>query len=378
MIGSLACLACGTALAWTQKMEVVWPMSENDSRARARDLALDAMRTKASNAVGKIVESSETLRDGKLTEEIRTVGISMVKLEDVRDTVKVDASGRSILSVTANATIDDSELGRRAAAMRQDIDKTKAVRRLTDENASLRQQLVDLRSQPGAAPSRAQAVDIQKREVEILDQLKSNDTAVGSTFAPGALLSIATLDADGWEKEKAKIDTDIFGELLRSPVQVKLLGVKQDGNKYLARVQVGWQPNLNSIYRILKRNFELEPPSFGKQEISKGISKGLIIYDKNRFSEKTSYSNRAWTYLSEHSIWIEIAVAGTTRRMPVLNKETEGFTSSYSAKEIYIRQSGNLGYVELPLTRGQVENATEVKTKLFLLKPDDSSVLSWE
>lgn len=361
-------------------MEIVWPMSETESWSRARELALDAMRTKASNAVGKIVESSETLRDDKLSEEIRTIGVSMVKLEDVRDTVKVDSSGRLILSVTANATIDDSELGRRAAAMRQDTDKTKAVRRLTDENASLRQQLTELRIQSGTAPSRAQAV-IFKREVEILDQLKNNDTAVGSTFAPGALFSMASQDSDGWAKEKTRIDADIFGELLRSPVAASLIAMENDEeDNIVAKVQVSWQPNMEMLHRVLMRNFNVRPPRSGHNGKSQMIT--VFFHENSQKDLRTDYTLRALKYLSGHIVVFGVTIGNKTVNLPVFGGGKGDIfrcpsgaigasiciLSKIPSDNLVQSYSGEISNpIRITLTRDQVEQVTGVSAKLYLV-----------
>lgn len=316
IVGTLTFLSGDMAFAWTQKMEMTWPLSENDSRARARELALEAMRTKASNAVGKIVESKETLSDGKLSEEIKTIGISMIKVEDVRDNLKITADGRASLVVSATVNVDESELVRRASVMRHDIDKTKAVRRLADENAELRQELLELRGKIGSSSDRSQSATAIKRENDILDKLQKNEQAVTSAFKAGTLLSLAQDDSNGWEKEKARIDSEIFGELLRSPVQAKLVGVEKTGDKYVAKVKVGWQPNMNSIYRSLQKTFHVDPPWTRTNGSSQAISITEWNYNSNVGLSK--YATRSWEYLSQNLVWLEITIANEIKLYPIL------------------------------------------------------------
>lgn len=387
---AITMLASSSALAWTQKMDIIWPMGENDSRSRARELALDALRIKASNAVGKIVESAETLRDGTLSEEIKTVGVSMVKIDDVRDTVKVEPGGRISLALSANVTIDDSELSRRATAMREDIVKTKNIRRLADENADLRQQLADLRNRGTTKANRSQAFDLQKRENDILDLIQKNDQAVTNTFAAGSLITLAAQDGDSWEREKARLDAEVFGELLRSPVQVSLVGVEQEGEKFVAKVQVGWRPNFDVLKRTLSRNFNdvylhnyLRPRNERSQLID------ITDFSNSGTRLKSNYTIRAWDFLSKYSVWVQIDLGTKSVKLPLFYQTKSGaFTGCedgvVDGAERIILSSGRFclilqdfndsavkglfreepNPIRIPLTRQQAATATDVKAVL--------------
>jgi hypothetical protein len=372
-------------------METDWPMGENESRARARELALESLRTRASSAVGVIVESSTSLRSDKLNEEIRTVSISMIQVEDVSDSVKVDATGKAILHVSARLVVDETELQRRAEAMRTDVVKLREIRRLTDENEILRDGIASLRKSMASAARPYGPNDLLAQEQDLLDKLRGNYTDVGSTFMPGTLVELAKSDRDGWAAERLSIDALIVDEMLNSPVQVRLMGVEQTEGSYVAKVNVAWKPNFAALNKSLSRYF------WSVNTILNGTG-NLIAIDIGRFNntaKRSEFSERAMQYLAPQSLWLEVKIAGSTASVPmmftggtVFGNGVNGCKAKDGWKGIASKQ-GSLCFVEqfstsqsmmgdidlknpvtLKLTKAQAERATELRAYLVLQRPD--------
>jgi hypothetical protein len=304
-----AALSGVQAHAWTERMEQSWALGEHESRAKARELALEAMRLRAAQAVGKIVESTATLKDGKLREEVRTVGVSMVKISEVKDSLQIGPDGRGTLLVSARVDVDESELQRRAEQMRQDRDTARQVSQLQAENEKLRKGLNELSTSLKAASSATDVVPLLKQQQELMSALRRNETHIGNTFSPGSLLAMADEGDRAWERDRQEIDEKVFDALLALPVMAKVRGVERQANGGLqARVQVGWSLPHEQIWNVFAKHIEVDPRFrakdrlvFGRRETKRGLNADLVQ-----------------SYLAEHSVELRLDLGGAQARLPVM------------------------------------------------------------
>jgi hypothetical protein len=322
------------AQAWTERMEHTWSMSEHESRATARELALEALRLRAAQAVGKVVEATTTLKDGKLKEEVRTVGVSMVKITQVKDQVKLDAQGRSVLVVSATVDVDETELQRRTEQMRKDRDMARQIGQLQAENDKLRKGLNDLSQSLRAATKPANVLSLLKQQQELMDALRRNETHIGNTFKPGALLAMADADSLRWAKDRAELERVVFGSLFAMPIQAKLVGVeKVDADSYRARVQVGWRLPTQAIESYLSKHFGYY----------KNWDGDFILSHSSE--EKTASSGRIFEYFSSRIFYIRISLGGASEFLPVVYPRDDHMPSCEVRGQSYDNRSFNLGAV---------------------------------
>lgn len=299
-------------------MEQTWAMSEHESRSKARELALEAMRLRAANAVGKIVEATTTLKDGKLKEEVRTVGVSMVRLTQVTDSLQLGADGRGLLRVSATVDVDETELIRRAQQMNQDRDTARQVSQLQAENEKLRRNLGALSTTLKAASTTADVVPLLKQQQELMAALRRNESNIGNTFTPGTLLAMANQDGESWQRDREQIDERVFEALLAMPVQARLVGVERlGGDRYQARVQVGWSIPMPSIKGVLEKHFD----GLEVQTQSNRVSVTLTKYATKR----SVNADRTLNYLFGHFFAVELNLGGASVELPLVYANREFF-----------------------------------------------------
>lgn len=377
LLGLLA-LASAPAKAWTQRMEQTWALGEHESRAKARELALEALRLRAANAAGKIVEATSVLKDGKLREEVRTVGVSMVKVSEVRDSVQVAPDGRTELLVSALVDIDESELQRRAQQMRQDRDTARQVGLLQAENEKLRKGLVDLSAALRAASSATDVVPLLKQQQELMTALRRNETHIGNTFSPGSLLALAEEGDRAWERDRQEIDEKVFDALLALPVAATVRGVERQANGALqAQVQVGWSLPAEQIWAVWAKHIQQryrskDRISFHGFETKVGLNADLVR-----------------SYLMEHSVELRLDLGGAQTRLPVMfNTGSDGRDCAWGwhhqfgregdvqicaqqfdmGARVNVNGTTQVNPVRLPLSAQQAADARALRVFLVLLR----------
>lgn len=154
------CLALGlsgSAGAWQKEFQTAFRLGDNDSRSSARAAALDQLRIQAAGEAGVYVEGRTTLRGDQLEEQITQIRGALVQLESLEERFEPQPDGYTLLTLRARASVDDSLLAQRVAALRQDADKTRRMAQLAQENAVLRASLSAI------AQERLQAIDAERQ-----------------------------------------------------------------------------------------------------------------------------------------------------------------------------------------------------------------------
>lgn len=301
------------ALAYSERMEHHWAMSEHESRSQARELALEAMRLKAAQAAGKIVEATSTLKDGKLREEVRTVGVSMVRISEVSDKLNVNAEGRSTLTVSARVMVDESELQRRAKQLREDRDTARQVSQLQAENEKLRRSLGELSASLKAAPKAATVPALLQQQQDVMAALRRNETHIGNTFSAGALLAMAEQDGESWAQAEAELQSKVFQSLLRMPVQAKVMGVeKLPSGHYQARLQVGWKVPAATVREVLGKHLDAS-------------GRGDDVFVSGSADKRSLHADRVRGQLQGHSAEVQLDLGGARLRLPLMYANAEFF-----------------------------------------------------
>jgi hypothetical protein len=315
-LGGLSLATLTPAWAYSERMEHPWAMSEHESRSQARELALEAMRLKAAQAAGKIVEATSTLKDGKLREEVRTVGVSMVRISQVSDKLNVGTDGRSTLTVSALVEVDESELQRRAEQMRQDRDTARQVGELQRENERLRRSLGELSASIKAPPKSASVPALLQQQQDVMAALRRNETHIGNTFGPGALLAMAEQDGESWARAEAELQSQVFQGLLRMPVQAKVMSVEKlaSGN-YQARLQVGWKVPVATMKPVLAKHLKF-------------YGDGDDITISGHADKLSLHADRIRGQLQAHSVEVLLSLGGANLRLPLMYANTEFFGTS--------------------------------------------------
>ena len=318
------------AATWQETMQVELGLGDRDTRVAIRTAALEEMRTRASQKVGMIVESTTVSTATKLTDEIRTVGVSLVKIDDVKEEVRLQRDGTVRLIVTATVTVDTSELDRRAASMREDSSKVEKVRLLAQENQILRRSLSDVTRMLGQQGTASATADLLQRQALILDGLSSNVQRVGQTFRQGALIAMAQEDEKNWQAVQLEIDSCIFERILAAPVSAKLVRVENGLTDVSVFVQVGWNADYLGIYNVLNRylfgaNLDMAGKLIGDHF---GYLESL-----NGVRPERAHAQRVFKYLAQSRVGLEISVGGVRKYLPMLFMSNEFSNNCQHATE---------------------------------------------
>ncbi|MBK7006128.1 MAG: hypothetical protein IPH37_14170 [Burkholderiales bacterium] len=387
----LALVPVAQAAVWRERMVVELPIGERDTRSRVRDGAVEEMRLRASRKVGTIVESSLRSDGQRITEELKMVGVSLVQVDEVVEQIRIDTKGTMWLEVSANVTVDESELERRAAAMRVDVEKARKIRQLTAENETLRRSLESIATSLRQKGSASDAADLLRRHAELTAALNDNKEQVGNAFAPGFIVDLSRQDAQGWTQVERALKEGVFEQIMASPVQAQIVRVEEAANGYTAMVRVGWNTNLNAVSKVLQTHLR----GADVNSYTPGIE---ISWYKNNGSGVSMYSQRVFEYLASHRLMLEFDLGGRTFAAPVMYLG-DGFSrkcsqmrtrpirgdsigdgsvcmasQSVTANELLGMDYNNrFNPMAVPLTKEQAQSATQIKAYWVLTRPDGST-----
>ena len=383
------------AATWQEAMQVELGLGDRDTRVAIRAAALDEMRTRASQKVGMIVESTTVSTATKLTDEIRTVGVSLVKIDDVKEEVRIQRDGTVRLNVTATVSVDTSELDRRAASMREDSSKAEKVRLLAQENQILRRSLSDVTRMLGQQGTASATADLLQRQAQILDGLSSNVQRVGQTFGQGALIAMAQKDEQDWQAVQLEIQAGVFERILATPVSAKLVRVESSLTDVSVLVQVGWNADHMGIYTVLNRylygaNLDMSGKLIGAHF---GFLESL-----NGIRPDRPYAQRVFKYLAQSRAGLEISVGGVRKYLPMLfisNEFSNGcehatesrpswdygntmvcisFQSKTAWKIRGMPSNDDVNPVKMVLSKAQAIAASEIGATWILKRPGDAEI----
>lgn len=301
---------------WVQSFDTKVVMGDGDSRIKARELALDQIKRMAGASAGSVVESVAVLKDERLTEQLRMVSVTLVKLDQVKESLAVE-NGAVMLSVSARATIDSSELERLATELRQDSGKAKALTQLQRENASLREELKRVSTQLQQRGTLNAADELGQRQTRILTAIATNEGRIRQVFERGALLTMADKDAAEQQAVRTELTEQVLNPLMGMPVHAQVKSVVRSGKTYSLALEVGWEPNLAKMRQVLRKY--LKPSSYW-EEASPQKTKQLYFSSWDNVDNRppTDMAPRVFAYLASHKVYAIISVAGRQIELPVM------------------------------------------------------------
>jgi hypothetical protein len=128
----------GTSLAiWPRQVTKAITLGDGDSTARARALAVEQMRLEASAEVGALVATTAQLQDDRYSEQIKTLSVAFIKVNQVAESVSLNGQGRPVLTVTAWVDVDQGAVAQILSNWSRDEAKSREIVRLQEENSKL-------------------------------------------------------------------------------------------------------------------------------------------------------------------------------------------------------------------------------------------------
>ena len=366
---SLACLSAHAE--WNKTYSVDYILGDGDNRVGARQAALEQVKLKASNEAGSYVESTTTLHeDGKLTESIRVIGASMVSLKLLNEAMSVNKSGQSVLSVTASAALDETELAKRIDVLRQDKEKARQMKVLQSENESLRKELEDIHKALTAKLDQARVTELLARQDTTIRRIAENALTVSQVFQRGTLLQLASKNSDALEKAKRDLDENFYAPLMRTRIKAVIEAVEETEQGYIALVRVGWKFD-SVLQKVLDRYLKTNRYGWGN-----------VLYEfENKESKGPSLlSERLYDYVANKGVDLQLHLGNEEIKIPVLYTDGDSFDvcEGYSVRDDSAEQiclmsqdeknpkvSGTEQYstnpVRIVLTKEEAERATSVE-----------------
>lgn len=311
---------------FSQVLETKVVLGEGDSRAKAREMAIDQIKRLAGAAAGSVVESVTTLNDNRLTEQIRLISVSLVKLDSIKESLIVEG-GNAALKVSATATIDKSELDRLAKELRQDSDKAKAIAKLQSDNQALRQELAKVVTELQKKTSLPSSDDLAQRQTKLLAALASNEGKVLKVFEKGALLALANKDADAFDSVTSDLENQVFRPMLQTKITAEVGSVVKTSDRYTVAVKLGWNMPVETYVGVLKK-YMREPANPGSRWDSYANKPPKPVYAE--FTRWTVAQNvapteigpRTWNYLVARKVIAVIKAGGATKEFQLFGSDS--------------------------------------------------------
>ncbi|MBK6616699.1 hypothetical protein [Ottowia sp.] len=243
------CITCMQAWAgvWSSTYKIVAGMGEHDTRSSLRASALGQARTRAANEVGMVVLHRQELNDEQLFEQTRLVSAALVKLKVAKETVREGHNGSATVEFDIVAEVDDSELERQLAAMREDVAKSDLIKRLARDNSELRARLIELRAGLASTGDAAVAQELLRQVNIVLSRQRAIDGQVVVALQPGG---IARMASSGNEARLATlIDEALLLPLLRSEVRAELGNPRRQGRLVEVPITLRWSFDIADMKR---------------------------------------------------------------------------------------------------------------------------------
>lgn len=296
---------------WSSMFESRVVMGETDSRVSVREIALDDIRKQAASAVGSVIENISVLKDGQLHEQTKMVTVALVRLDRIQEAVAVDGSGAISVVVSARATVDQSELKRRAKALQEDSTKASELARLQLENARLRGELSQVRT--SLKTQTGDEVVLADRERRLTMAIRTNEEQVSEVFMPGKLIAMAQEDSQRIGKVFSDIDNGVILPILKSRTWANVVSTSHDGQKLTLGVRIGWGVNLTKVKNALSRYVKVR--SGGTPSAAYIVA---TVGDNALDSESNAISRRVLKYLASNKVNLIVSVGEKRVSIPVM------------------------------------------------------------
>lgn len=357
---------------WSKPYKIDYVMGDGDSRSSARQAAIEQIKLNASAEAGTYIQSTTTLHEnGSLTERVQALGASMVKVTILNEQIGVNPSGQAVLSLMANVTLDDAELGRRVKLLQEDKRRAAQVDQLKIENVALRQELDRIHDSLANKSESGTTVDLLAMQTATINRLAENGRAVARVFEPGEILEMANRHTGQLERAKRDLDENFFARLLKSHVTAAVESVEASGDGYIALVRVGWDIDFSDCISVLSRYLKVTGPL-----VDETLSADRLENVGGR--ALNPLSEQIFGYLAGKEVDIQIGIGGKQVSLPVFYNDNpfirrpcahgEREPSSDSRYLCLVAQErGGGNQIRIRLTRTEAEQAKTI-TEAVILK----------
>jgi len=169
-----------------------YTLGDSESKTMARKAVITSIKRAAADDAGVYIQSEKNIDNGDLSEKIKIIAASIVKINVLEERVSTTSTGDIQLFVRASTDVDESILRSRIEQIKANKDKDQKISTLLRERAALIKTLHKLDGE-----LRVKAVDSSKADKllsqkdKVMDSLNEQSLAIENVFEKGMLVAIA-------------------------------------------------------------------------------------------------------------------------------------------------------------------------------------------
>jgi hypothetical protein len=275
--------------AMTVPVEVSYNLSPTDSRVSATEAARDIARQDAASRAGTYIEGVTKLENDNLSETIREVQTSVVRLENERTEFSVSPSApNGRITLIATAIVDTSALESRVRALRENRDLQKKVQALARENTRLKSEIREISDSDATG---IQRLNLEKRRLRLEGQISENRDRLLSAFDGGSLLDFRKKEDVHLGVKNQELQREVIDRLMSVQVYADIDSASGDNTHTTAKVRVVSEPAPAGVmHRIVGWFLNptiLQAPNPSKDDLNRDMS----IYDFRMKEQMNSMDN---------------------------------------------------------------------------------------
>jgi hypothetical protein len=375
-------VASSYASTWNKTFTVNYQLGDGDSKSSARELALEQIKTKASNEAGTYIQSTTKLSNDSLTESIQVISAAMVKLTNIKETLTTK-NNQMVLVVSANAVINEDELKSRVKAIQNDKAKAKQIVKLKHDNDDLLVELNNVKKLLAKKNVNSGEVSaILKRQTNLIKRFKTNASNISRVFKKGTLFQMAKKSTGQLSQIKEQLETEFFAPIMGMEIQSELLDVVGiSNNVYEAQVSISWHIPKEVTYDTLGKYIKID------KYRSRETPQTFTSYQNDGSNAISSLSKSVHNHLVNQSLSVKVSLGKKGFYIPIFWAQKKQFMTQCQSKEspkngndanvCFVPQQKkganfkgvdykqNENPIKFRLSKSQVESITSIDTEII-------------
>ena len=338
---------------WTDRIYHTQPVTAQESIAGAKILAIDAIRQKAALQAGAVVIKTETLKDDSYSAITQVVGVTIVKLSEISETV-MQKDGLVYIEVAATASVDLS-------LIKEKIDYLVENRALAEQLSKLQERY--LLSQLDKDLGQDSKVHLIKATQNGFKRWISAYELKGSAGVTNAKVARA----------EATILNSVLLEVAQNGVVHSFVEVIEKDDYFQIYVNIDFDYDDQAVEKALSIFWQT------RNRHNAALPYLLAIGDRKSSTEYTPLEyRRIFEYLSSYEISVEINVLGQKKSVPIsylgngftpgcVINDTYKTSTNYCISKLRVDQPYNTRHYQSPLMftidKDDIESPANVAVK---------------
>ncbi|NGZ66628.1 hypothetical protein G6Z92_06460 [Vibrio aestuarianus subsp. cardii] len=306
----------------TLKVNERYVLGDNDTLTSAKELTLEQAKKAASDYGGTYVESELQVSNAKITkQQVRVLTAGFLEVLSRKDKRYIDKNGSVVLDTEAKIKLSKEAIKDGLAKLKSDPERKAKMDALEQDNQRLRNDVLELTRKINEGAR----TDLLAEREAVLVKLDSNRAATKKSFEQGTLFQLAMLDGQDYDLAKQAIDRDVFG-YFKNQTKITLGNPtfkKNPNHTYDIYVPVSWNVAMKPVREVLSKYLKIKD----KDKYHPPYTLALPRYSSSGEDQTKPYSSELLNYITNHTVALEIEVAGKVGYLPI-SGETHFFAGS--------------------------------------------------